>query len=216
MDKQAALQKILHLYSGLGWRSLFTKIRFWDAPLVEVESLVPKEGKIADLGCGEGILANFLALTSPKREILGMDKDRQRVKYATQGLPNTTFILGDIVKDQVPEADAILLVHVLHHLDSFREQAALLRKCKNRLKAGGKLIIVEVEPKPTLKFLVTWLTDHFFVPWIFEKRFYSPIFFQRTEEWLKVLQSLDLHCEAIPAEKGRPFTHVVFNCGKIS
>lgn len=216
MNKQASLQKILHLYSGLGWRSLFAKIRFWDAPLVELESLAPKEGTIADLGCGEGLLANFLALASPKREILGMDKDEERVKYATQGLPNTKFILGDIVKDQVPEADAILLVHVLHHLDSFRDQEALLRKCRSKLRPGGLLIIVEVEPKPTFKFLVAWLTDHFLVPWIFEKRFYSPIFFKKTDEWLKVLKSLDFHCETIPAEKGKPFTHVIFSCRKIS
>ncbi len=192
----------------------FFYIRFWDAPFLELERIVPRHGKIIDLGCGEGIFANFLAITSRQRQLFGVEIDKNRLKKADRGLANTNFSVGDITRKDIPIADAIVLIHVLHHLNSFKQQEDLILKCRDKLKKGGRLIIAEVEPKWSFKYLLAWLTDHYLVPWIFEKKFYSPIFFRKSFEWLALLQQYGFESKAIPAEIGKPFPHVILDCTK--
>lgn len=210
-----AVGQTIKLYSGLGWKSLFAKIRFWDAPYLELEALVPKTGKIIDLGCGDGIFANFLALASSGREVYGIEINKSRIKDANRGIKNTKFLHGDITQRDIPYADAVVLVHVLHHLSSFSEQEKMIRKCKSKLKKRGKLIIAEAEPKFSLKFFITWFTDHFLVPWVFESELYSPIFFRKGKGWKILLENLGFSCQVIAVEKRKPFTHIILDCCKI-
>src|SRR5439155_1019882 len=82
-----------------------------------------------------------LGLLSPKRKILGMDLDGFKMKHADKGIPNVEFRLADITKTNIPPADCILLIHVLHHLASSEDQEPLVRACLDRIKSGGKLLI---------------------------------------------------------------------------
>lgn len=216
MHTNKVIDKTISLYAAEGWKKWFAKVRFWDAPLVEVESLLPKSGVILDLGCGEGITANYIALSSPLRQVLGIDVDKKRIRQAFKGIRNTKFFRADITRAEIPKADVILLVHVLHHLRSKKQQVDLLGKCVRSIKQNGLLLFVEVEPKFSLKYFVTWFTDHFLVPWLFEKRFYSPIFFRRSSEWKDLLSKLGFDCKAISAEEGKPFTHVILECRRIN
>src|SRR5438552_3620639 len=95
MNIYEAITETIDLYSTFRWKSFFSKIRFWDAPYVEVEKLIPKKGKIVDLGCGEGIFTNFLALSSSKRNIIGIELDKKRIEEANRGLKNASFKFGD-------------------------------------------------------------------------------------------------------------------------
>lgn len=212
MDSKTAIKETIKLYSGLGWKSLFARIRFWDAPYIELEALVPREGEIIDLGCGDGMFANFLALSSAKRSVYGIELNRSRLSDAGHGVSNTKFILGDVTKASIPKAKAIVLIHVLHHLSSYNEQEELILKCRRRLKKNGKLIVAEVEPKFSIKFFVTWFTDHFLVPWVFERKLYSLIFFRKAKDWKICLENLGFSCSITSAEKDKPFTHIILNC----
>ena len=206
------VNKIIGLYQDGGFTGIFAKIRFWDAPYIEMEKMIAKRGNIVDLGCGDGIFANFLTLKSKNRKVFGIEISNERLKHADKKIPNAKFLAGDITKLQIPPADSILLVHVLHHLLSYQSQEELLYVIKAKLKKGGQLLIAEVEPNLSFKYLVTWFVDHFLVPWLFEKRFYSPIYFRRPIEWKKLLTSLGFVCKVITAEAGKPFTHVIFDC----
>jgi len=66
------VNKIIGLYQDGGFTGIFAKIRFWDAPYIEMEKMIAKRGNIVDLGCGDGIFANFLTLKSknPTNEII--------------------------------------------------------------------------------------------------------------------------------------------------
>lgn len=147
------------LYSGQGWVSLFTKIRFWTGSFVQLESLVPKKGKILDLGCGYGILANFLALSSRQRTIIAIDTDTKKIKYADRGLKNVSFNTGDATKMRLNNLDCIILHDVLHHLDSFKQQKKLIIDCKQMLNKKGILLIVEVDKEPFWKLVLGRITD---------------------------------------------------------
>lgn len=208
------VDQTIDLYKLVGWKKYFSKIRFWDAPFIQVEKLIPKKGLILDLGCGEGIFSNFLALKSKSRKIIGIELNKERINQANKGLKNTKFFQGDVTSKEIPKADTILMFHLLHHLNNFKDQEKLLKKIVKKLKQNGKLIIVEVEQKVSFKYLLAFLTDHFLVPWLFERKFYTKVFFRKSKEWKRILNSLELSVKLISAEKKMPFSHIILVCQK--
>lgn len=215
MKYEEDIKQTISLYSNSGWKKWFSKIRFKDAPYLEVIDLVPKKGMLVELGSGEGIFTNFMGITSKDRKVVGVEIDKTRFTQASRGIANVKFVHSDATTYKIPKCDAIVLFHLLHHLTSYREQEKLLKNCFDSLKKGGKLIIVEVNIKPTLKYLIAWLTDHLLVPWIFEKRFYSQIFFRRKNEWIELLKNIGFaKLTSKEAEKGKPFSHIILDCTK--
>ena len=208
-----AVRQTIALYKKVGWKSIFAKMRFWDAPYFEAENVIPKEGKIVELGCGEGFFSNFLAISSPKRNVVGVEIDKARVKDAQRGLNNTKFICQNALKAKI-EASAIVCMHLLHHLNSREDQEFLLTNCYKSLPRNGKLVIIEVDPKFSFKYFITWFTDHFLVSWLFEKKIYSPIYFRRGTEWQRLLKKIGFSCKIAHVEKGKPFTHIMLTCQK--
>jgi 2-polyprenyl-3-methyl-5-hydroxy-6-metoxy-1,4-benzoquinol methylase len=166
------------------------------------------------MGCGEGINSNFLALTSDKRKIVGIEIDKKRVAIADKKIPNTSFDVGDATKS-IPKADAIIFFHVLHHFNSYTEQEKVIENCYKALKKGGKLLIVEIDPKPSLKYWTCWVFDHFFVPWVFEGRFHSNAYFRKSKDWKKLIDNKGFKCTIRPAEAGRPFSNVILDSTRI-
>lgn len=215
-DTTPMLKKVSRLYKSGDFSELFTQIRLWDAPLVEIEKRVPRQGTVLDLGCGDGFLANFLAISEPGRKVIGIELNKERIKEVNKGLKNTKLKSGDILKERFPQSDAILLVHVLHHLPSFEAQKEVLNKCYKNLKKNGKLIIVEIGKKPLDKYLFSWLTDAIVVPILFEKKFFSKDFHYRDEkEWSRTLREYGFRVSQKTAHEGMPFSHVIFLCEKL-
>ena len=212
MQRKDLINETIKLYADAGWKRWFSRIRFWDAPYIEVEKLVPQKGTIVDLGCGEGIFTNYLGLAGNHRKILGIEIDRRRLVQADRKLKNVSFKRGSAVTALLPKCDCIILFHLLHHLHSYRDQEKVLLKVKKTLNKGGMLIIVEVDIKPSIKYLVAWFTDHFLVPWIFERRLYSPIYFRKRKDWINLLNEMGFSVKAKSAEKRMPFSHIVFTC----
>ncbi len=214
-NKQAIIEHTISLYSGTGWKRVFAKGRFWYAPYIEVEQLLPKGGKIIDLGCGEGVLTNYLGLSSPDREVLGIDVDQNRIKQANHGVKNVSFTSADITKFKIPPCDGIVIFQVLHHLHSAKEQEEIIQHCVKNLKKNGKLIIVEIYVGLSLNYFLTWIADHLLVAWFFEKRLYSPILFRKLADWKKVIESHDLSYKVInPNSITKPFSNTILECTK--
>lgn len=205
-----ALKKTLAFYRKPGFSRLFNKIRVWDAPYEEIESIVPKKGFIVDLGSGDGLLGNFLAISSKKRKVIGIEINKGRVKSSPHVENRTSFKVGNILEDNFPEADAITLTHVLHHLGSYEDQEKLIRKCKDKLKTGGILIIAEIVEKPILKFVFTAITDYVIFPILFENKLFSgKIYFRSLIAWQKLLKNNGFIVSTKLTNRGMPFSHVI-------
>lgn len=207
-----ARQKAISLYSGGLWESFLSKFKFWEEPYEIVDSILPKVGIITELGCGEGLLTNYLALSSPRRKIIGYELVPERLAIAQKGIKNTFYSVGDIVKIPFPSSDAIILFHVLHHLPSKKAQEEVLLKAKKSLKKHGKLVIVDVHVTPTIKYIAAWIADHFLVPWVFEKKFYTRAYFRKNYEWTHLLQKLGFNVSVSEETIGRPFPNIIFEC----
>ena len=215
MNQSLSAKQTIDLYNDNFWSHLFAKIRFSDAPYLEVEKLLPKKGIIVELGCGEGIFTNFLGVSAPKRTLIGIEIDDHRIARANRKVPNVKFLKSDATKVEIPKCNTIVMFHLLHHLNSSEQQEKLIERCYRSLSVGERLVIVEVDPKLTPKFWITWFTDRYLVPWVFGKRFSSPIFFRKKSEWLTLLKKVGFKCGAQSAEEGKPFTHIVYNCTKV-
>lgn len=174
--------------------------------------MLPDQGTITELGCGEGLLANYLAIASPKRKIVGFEIAPERLERAKKGITNAHYLLGDIVKISYPKSDAIILFHVLHHLPGKAAQEKVLLKTKKSLKKNGTLIIVDVHVVPTIKYVAAWIADHFLVPWVFEKRFFTRAYFRKAHEWKNLLTDLGFSVRSREETSGRPFPNIIFEC----
>ena len=200
--------KTLRLYKDNMRIFIFAAIRFWTGSFIEFEKLIPKLGKILDLGCGYGILANYLAITSPKREIYGIDTDAKKIKEAFKEVENTKFSIGDATKIMEKKLETIILHDVLHHLNSYSDQEKLIISCKNMLTKNGKLFIVEVNNSPFWKLVLARVTDFFMYSG-------ARVYYRYKDEIMELLKNyFPKNNIAYCNLSGGPFPQVLYICQK--
>lgn len=108
-----------------------------------LEELVPKEGKILDLGCGYGFLSYMLHFTGPLRKITGIDYDQEKIAVAAHGFSrgdNLQFRHMSLESFEWEVYDAIFILDVLHYLEP-AEQEKIIETAMANLLPGGKLLI---------------------------------------------------------------------------
>ena len=125
------------------------------------DNLIPKEGTVIDLGCGYGFLLHFLALSSPKRNLIGYDYDREKIEVAaksTETLKNVHFEYLDITEGLEQAADVFVIADVLHYMpEEMQEQA--VRLCFENLNVGGTIIIRDANAEMEDKHKKTKMTE---------------------------------------------------------
>ena len=154
-------RKIIALYSSCNFKVRFyVRIRWLLTVFETVETFVPKEGTVLDLGCGYGIFTNLLALKGPKRQIWAVDFDKERIFIASKATKamNIKFLVGDLKNWQIKQCDAIVLYDVLHHI-TYAKQELLLRLCYERLSSRGILVIKDNGTSPYWKYLFNYLHE---------------------------------------------------------
>lgn len=195
------------LYRGNGYVTAFSYIRFRDAPYRLVESLLPRSGRIMDLGCGYGFFTNLLGLASPDREVIGIELNERKLRFAHQGLKNVRFLCGDITGMELEPCDAIVIFHVLHHLRSHEEQERLLENCRRYLKPNGQLVVVEMDKRPWWKYRITALMD-MLMYW--GDRFH----FRSTEQLSELIERFGFQIETILPAHRLTLPNMVYVCRK--
>lgn len=122
--------------------SIFWKMKL-DPLFAAVDAVVPREASIVDLGCGYGLVAHWLTLSSPGRTVRGVDADGEKIRVARATASvneRVNFEAGDILEWELPACDCVLLCDVLHYLP--RElKARVLRKAYAALRPGGCLVV---------------------------------------------------------------------------
>jgi 2-polyprenyl-3-methyl-5-hydroxy-6-metoxy-1,4-benzoquinol methylase len=134
---------------------LHVRVRWRSCPFPVIESATPRTGRVLDLGCGHGLLAIHLALTSPDRRVSGVDLDVDKIAVARQaaaGLATEVdFTIGTALEVPAGPWDAIVVVDVLYLLDA-DAQHRLVAAAAGQLAPGGTLVIKEMSRKPAWKF----------------------------------------------------------------
>jgi 2-polyprenyl-3-methyl-5-hydroxy-6-metoxy-1,4-benzoquinol methylase len=149
------LNPTLARYAGESRRTrVHTAIRWRSCPFEDVAARVPSKGRILELGCGHGLLATHLALTSGERIVIGTDVDGDKIRAAqraTADIENLTF--SPAAPGELPPGpwDAVCIVDVLYLIDREGERA-LLERLAADLAPGGALLVKEMATSPRWKF----------------------------------------------------------------
>ena len=118
-----------------------------------ISKLELKPGQVvADLGAGPGVISLPMAKTvGPTGKVYAVDIDQAFIDHITmrakeQGIGNVTAVLGKFTDPGLParDVDVALFHDVLHHI---KDRAAYLKNTAQYVKAGGRIAIVELDPK---------------------------------------------------------------------
>lgn len=173
---------------------LFLKCKI--LPIRRIERVVPKEGRILDLGCGKGIFTSYLAITSHKRDVLGVDLCSRKTKEAEEtfgSISNLRFVIEDASSILANEENlsAIIISDFLHHLD-FSSQEGLLKLAYHSLSYKGVLVVKEIDKSNSFRYFMSNLADHLLY-------FKDKICFRPRDKWVNLLEGIGFQVESRPA-----------------
>lgn len=200
---------LLDLYRPLSaWDSFYLRARWRLCPYELVGLLLPKGGKILDLGCGYGLLANLIALKNPDTSVVGIDLKASRIRVARRSAvnrDNVRFLLGAVEEIEMGEYDVVVMTDVLHHLDDAKANT-LLKTISSGLSGDGLLAILDVDRRPFWKFCITYAIDRLL-------NLKNDLFYRSSRGMGGLLEKFSMATErTIQAHKGLPLSDILYLC----
>lgn len=159
-----------------------------------------KNGKVIDVGCGTGIVANILKKELGVR-IIGCDIKN----YLIHDIP---FV--KIKSDELPfpnqSYDVVLFNDVLHHIDKPRQEHII----SEALRVAKNVFIFEFEPSVGGKILDIVLNKFHYGDLA------VPLAFRYAKEWKQLFKNLSANYDFIRLKRPfwYPFEHIVFRVSK--
>ena len=152
-----------YIYKGpvLEWYTRF-KVRL-EKDYQLFHDLLPKQGRILDIGCGYGLMSYMLQFSAPGRDVTGFDYDEDKIAVANYNFSRNErirFVEKDISTMEILPADAIILSDSLHYLLPV-EQNQLMQQCMRALQPGGILLIRDADMDLKQRHRGTRLTEFF-------------------------------------------------------
>ncbi|HVE88382.1 MAG TPA: class I SAM-dependent methyltransferase [Burkholderiaceae bacterium] len=191
--------------------------------------------RIVDVGCGLGILAAWLAAAErcdphivldwpatwappPKRWTLrGFDLRRDAIAVGQRALSDlgdrVALTVGDARQVTLPACDVVVVLDVLHYLDS-EHQRKLLVDVFNALTPGGALLVRVGDAASHWRARVTSMVD--WCVTIMRDRQWPRLHCRPLSEWKLLLESIGFSAVAQPMSEGTPFANVLLIATKES
>lgn len=153
-----------YIYKGpvLEW---YTRVKTYMEGNYQIFNLyLPQKGRIVDIGCGYGYLSLMLSFIHPEREILALDYDADKIAiaqncFATQQT-RVSFQTADLLETEIPDADGIVALDVLHYLTP-SQQVLTINRLMEKLRPDGVLIIRDANADMKSKHAGTRYTEFF-------------------------------------------------------
>lgn len=119
---------------GLSWG--FEYLTYMDVIKEEVRSVIPGDGSMLDVGCGDGYLLNSIGAGLKKH---GIDLSARAIAFAKAFSTDTIFEVRDI-NSLKEEYDVVTCIEVLEHIPD-DELNDFLAQIMGRIKSGGHLVV---------------------------------------------------------------------------
>jgi SAM-dependent methyltransferase len=136
-----------------GWAERFAptpeRLQLFNIILSELNSRIPPDGRVVELGIGPGYLADHLLNAMPAIQYFGVDFSTPMLDIARQRLAphstRVTCVQADLVKDDwwadIPtQVNAIVSTWALHDLGNQENVEAVYKDCAHVLRTGGLLL----------------------------------------------------------------------------
>ena len=185
--------------------------------------LIADRARILDLGCGQGVFAAWL-LAAEEAGVAGawcgdwapaprgwqfrglelMARDVERAQRAFGA--RATVELGDIRSASFGDADAVVILDVLHYMDH-AAQETVLRRVRAALSAGGLLLLRVGDAAGGVPFRISRWVDQTVLfagghGWV-------QLHCRTVAAWLAMLDRLGFQARPIPISANTPFANVL-------
>lgn len=185
-------------------------------PTILEQGLIPDGSRLLDLGCGQGLLASCLLAAQtlarkgcwprdwapPPRldSIKGIDSVPLDIQRAEQALGNQVdFRVADICTADFGQADAIVILDVLHYID-YSAQEDVLRRVKQALPPNGRLILRVGNAAGGLWFKMSYWYDR--MVWFVRVHKDNPLYCRSLENWVETLTNIGFNCRQVEMNRG--------------
>jgi uncharacterized protein (DUF2062 family)/SAM-dependent methyltransferase len=185
----------------------------WKLRLDKVFEILAAEnlgsGTVVDLGCGYGMALCFAASDDNRRRLVGCDIDARRIAVARQALGNLNADLSaaDARIFEIPAAELILILDVLHYFPA-AEQAMLLKRCCSALTPNGILIFRVPDRGFGLRSKISMVLER--LVFASEGNGFRRPHMLPVVEYRTALQDADLQLEERRFQNHLPLSHVLF------
>ncbi len=133
-----------------------------------VEWVRGNAGKILEIGCAEGLLLSRICQACPRAEVVGIDRDMQRVAKAQERIvrekkENVSAAVAEAANTGFPDAyfDTVICVNFLFMLASLDAVQEVLRELVRVVRPGGK-IIFELRSSRNVFFVLKYRLAHLY------------------------------------------------------
>ncbi|HVR08730.1 MAG TPA: DUF2062 domain-containing protein [Thermoanaerobaculia bacterium] len=189
------------------------------------DGALPGQGRLLDLGCGRGIALALLAAAGdqneravypqdwqppPELQLSGIDVADRAAQVARAGLDGRAAIqTADLLTAPLPQADAILMIDVLHYLQP-ADQQRLLSRVAGSLAPGGLLLVREADAAAGWRFHAIRLSERLMALCRRDWRQWREGFHYRSQaEWISLLAARGLLAKVGPMGMGTPYANVL-------
>jgi SAM-dependent methyltransferase len=187
--------------------------------------LIPRDARVLDIGCGQGLLASLLRACTVTDDIgewppawapapagarvTGielMPRDVERARAALGGAGDACFVCGDMRQEPFPPSDTVVILDVLHYV-THAEQDAVLRRVRDALAPGGRLLLRVGDAGSRRGFAISQWVDRTVTR--LRGHTVPPVHGRTLAQWLAALRNLGLQAEPRPMSQGTPFANVL-------
>lgn len=187
--------------------------------------LVPAQARVLDLGAGQGLLASLLGACerlagsgqwpaswadapapASYTGIELMPRDIERAQAALDAAPNLQFVCADMCQAEFPDADVVVILDVLHHVDH-AAQVRVLTRVRDALAPRGRLLLRIGDMAQVRGYAVSQWVDRV-VSRIRGHRT-APTFGRSVTGWRSALEDLGFRVDAQAMSQGTPFANTL-------
>ncbi len=211
-----AKKDVLRVFRGRGlMTNLYLRIKLRICPVLAIETYLPAEGRVIDLGCGSGLMAAIYMLGSDRRRVTGFDLDPEKVAAARrleERWPSLEFHEADLTAFRPPEAQALTIVDVLY-LIPFAAQEEILKWGWESLPSGGVLLLKDMDTRPAWKAIWNSFQETLAVK-VLGFTLGGKFYFRPEEDYRRLLERLGFEVQVVRLDRGYWYPHILFVCRK--
>jgi len=194
---------------------LFVHARLFSAPLEAMAAKV-KGTRVADIGCGHGVLVSLLAVGFPEREVWGVDPDARKIDWARRSIgtfANVKLEVGTVealATEHPHRFDTLFVADVLYLLPQ-AQWPAFLAACRQLLVSRGRLVIKEAENDGSWRAKKALLQEQVMVKVLRRTHGSGAVGFEPRETLKRALEETGFSVvESLSLSRGYTTPHVLF------
>lgn len=200
--------KLYKNYSNSLRGLFYIPLRYLIMPMEQISFNLPKKGTVLDIGCGDGLVALYIAQKGKGRKVVGVDTNAKRLKNAKIAAKNVRNLSYErkSALSLGSKIDGAVMSDFLHHIPK-EQHSKLLKSVYNNLSTGGKLVIKEIDTGDAIRSGISRLFDCMFYP-------KDEIYFRNAFELKKELTTIGFTVEIDKVKKFFPGSTTLFTCVK--